>query len=249
MILTLLASGPILSCLCVAPFKAPSPATQNGGYAPVIIQIEQIQPLRGQKDLPEVDLQAEEPTVDGDETGGAPAIEPSNGEVMIRTTPPEIKGSIPLPSFHGPKRAAARINGIAEKAQLALAAKAPTKPVASESKTLAPTSEKAAVGTDPAGDVPENTTPALKSGQIEGIYVCSFVPASDALTKIQSEVPEVSAEIAAPTTGLGNPLKSQKHSRWQAVVIHGPPEAVEMALAVARQQDVRAKGLLTPNRH
>jgi len=206
MILTLIASGPILRCLCVAPISA-APALDKGGFCPVRIQIQQITPIPTSGNQ-EADLRAE--VVDsnsGDDTdapvdGPQAQVDAPQGEITITTTPPEMTGSIPGTFFRGSRRAMSRISQISTKPIVPI-----TIHVVAPKATIQPEPVVANPITNPPALAPESDHP-LKSTSIEVQAPSDYPDISNPEWKSLNPVAApVVAPVAAEVEEIGGMFK------------------------------------------
>lgn len=249
MILTLIATGPILSCLCVAPISSAPSHFDRTGFTPVQIKIEQIRPISVDGNPTERDLQANV----SDSEGSAVDSKPEEGEITIDLAPAEMQGNIPVSNYRGARRMADRLNRVAL-ARLARpvvrdAVRLPevgpsageTLPVVTiddsrsdEMKRIMPDAAPSASGTSPTAPL-RSAKPS--TGDISGAYVCSYASAEKLSRVLDDKFPTVHAHLGA-TTGLRS---GHRRNQIRAILLHGPPNEVASALEAAQQLDLSSR--------
>lgn len=122
MILTLIA-GPAIGCLCLTPLRS-APASDPNGFAPVQIQI---------KEINRIEPNDEDMDVDADDSGRSTAV-PPEAELTIVPPPPPLVGQIPPSNNPETQALASRLN----KAARPLASKpTPRRPEGAETSSVA----------------------------------------------------------------------------------------------------------------
>jgi hypothetical protein len=262
MILTLIASGPILKCLCVAPISA-APAMDKGGFSPVRIQIEQIIPASS-SGIQEGDLRAEIAPDPDDATpasdGPDARSESVQGEITINTTPPEMTGSIPGASFRGSRRAMARLSQISTKALAPVTITVTVKPrkeqetakITSKTSTpapqLSPESDRPIktqpIESETPSDYPDISNPETKSlstlpppveeiSEINGAFKCSANTSADLASFLRVKFPQITVQ-QSPEKEYKTVGRFRHRKEFSTILVHGPPDVVEQALDAAQ---------------
>ena len=254
MILTLIASGSMLSCLCVAPISSAPSHFDRTGFTPVQIKIEQIRPISVDNSPSDGDLQAD--VSDSDDSPIASSAK--EGEITINLAPPEMQGSIPVSNYRGARRMADRLNRVAlarrakptlrdvvAKAPEVSQAKSETYPTVSVSDGSSDEAAKLVPGTEhPASDVDSSgagteplrlVKPSL--GEISGAYVCSYASAEKLTRLLDEKYPDVHPHLGG-TAGLRT---DRGRNQLRAILVHGPPHEVASALEVAQHLDITSR--------
>ncbi len=253
MILTLIATGPILSCLCVAPITSAPSHFDRTGFTPVQIKIEQIRPVSVDGSPIEGDLQANVSEPEGSEVESRP----EEGEITIDLAPAEMQGNIPVSNFRGAQRMADRLNRVAlahqTKPVLRDAVKLPeVKPSINEALPVVTTddssldeSSRLLPDANPSASEASSVNPAIaplklgktQSGEISGAYVCSYASAETLSRILDDKYPAVHAHLGG-TTGL---KVGHRRNQTRAILFHGPPTEVATALEAAQHLDLSSK--------